>query len=135
MEQETLDIINQCSDFLSRSSKRFAKTLNRATKDLRRYSGEFWDDDFRKLYRPGKKRACLALNNWNVICNAIASPMSASPWHTELKNKEDGYEELQDAIDQLEAENDVKTALLDAFRKAVLTGYGFLVVSTDIDQM
>lgn len=133
MEQETLDIINQCSDFLCRSSKRFADTLKRATKDLRRYSGDFWDADFRKLYRPGKKRVNLALNNWNVICNAIASPMSASPWHTELKNKEDGYEDLQDAIDQLEAENDVKTALLDAFRKAVLTGYGFLVVSTDID--
>lgn len=133
MEQETLDIINQCSDFLCRSSKRFADTLKRATKDLRRYSGEFWDADFKKLYRPGKKRVNLALNNWNVICNAIASPMSASPWHTELKNKEDGYEELQDAIDQLEAENDVKSALLDAFRKAVLTGYGFLVVSTDID--
>lgn len=133
MEQETLDIINQCSDFLCRSSKRFADTLKRATKDLRRYSGEFWDADFKKLYRPGKKRVNLALNNWNVICNAIASPMSASPWHTELKNKEDGYEDLQDAIDQLEAENDVKTALLDAFRKAVLTGYGFLVVSTDID--
>lgn len=133
MEQETLDIINQCSDFLCRSSKRFADTLKRATKDLRRYSGEFWDADFKKLYRPGKKRVNLALNNWNVICNAIASPMSASPWHTELKNKEDGYEEVQDAIDQLEAENDVKSALLDAFRKAVLTGYGFLVVSTDID--
>ena len=133
MEQETLDIINQCSDFLCRSSKRFADTLKRATKDLRRYSGEFWDADFKKLYRPGKKRVNLALNNWNVICNAIASPMSASPWHTELKNKEDGYEEVQDAIDQLEAENDVKSALLDAFRKAVLTGYGFLVVSTDVD--
>ena len=133
MEQETLDIINQCSDFLCRSSKRFADTLKRATKDLRRYSGEFWDADFKKLYRPGKKRVNLALNNWNVICNAIASPMSASPWHTELKNKEDGYEDLQDAIDQLEAENDVKSALLDAFRKAVLTGYGFLVVSTDVD--
>lgn len=133
MEKEQLDIINQCSDFLSRSSRRFADTLKRATKDLRRYSGDFWDDDFKKLYRPGKKRVNLSLNNWNVICNAIASPMSASPWHTELKNKEDGFEDLQDAIDELEAKNDVKTALLDAFRKAVLTGYGFLVVSTDVD--
>ena len=133
MEKEQLDIINQCSDFLSRSSRRFSGTLKRATKDLRRYSGDFWDDDFKKLYRPGKKRVNLSLNNWNVICNAIASPMSASPWHTELKNKEDGYEDLQDAIDELEAKNDVKTALLDAFRKAVLTGYGFLVVSTDVD--
>lgn len=134
MEKDSLDIINQCSDFLSRSSRRFAGTLKRATKDLRRYSGDFWDDDFKKLYRPGKKRVNLSLNNWNVICNAIASPMSASPWHTELKNKEDGFEDLQDAIDELEAKNDVKTALLDAFRKAVLTGYGFLVVSTDVDQ-
>lgn len=133
MEKDSLDIINQCSDFLSRSSRRFSGTLKRATKDLRRYSGDFWDDDFKKLYRPGKKRVNLSLNNWNVICNAIASPMSASPWHTELKNKEDGYEDLQDAIDELEAKNDVKTALLDAFRKAVLTGYGFLVVSTDVD--
>ena len=134
MEKDSLDIINQCSDFLSRSSRRFAGTLKRATKDLRRYSGDFWDDDFKKLYRPGKKRVNLSLNNWNVICNAIASPMSSSPWHTELKNKEDGFEDLQDAIDELEAKNDVKTALLDAFRKSVLTGYGFLVVSTDVDQ-
>lgn len=133
MENEQLEIIEQCSEFLSRSSRRFASTLKRATKDLRRYSGDFWDDDFKKLYRPGKKRVNLSLNNWNVICNAIASPMSASPWHTELKNKEDGFEGLQDAIDELEAKNDVKTALLDAFRKAVLTGYGFLVVSTDVD--
>lgn len=132
---DELSIINQCSDFLSRSSRRFSSSLKRATKDLRRYSGDFWDDDFKRLYRPGKKRVNLSLNNWNVICNAIASPMSASPWHTELKNKEDGFEELQDAIDQLEAENDVKTALLDAFRKSVLTGYGFLVVSTDVDQL
>lgn len=133
MEKDSLDIINQCSEFLSRSSRRFASTLKRATKDLRRYSGDFWDDDFKKLYRPGKKRVNLSLNNWNVICNAIASPMSASPWHTELKNKEDGFEDLQNSIDELEAKNDVKTALLDAFRKAVLTGYGFLVVSTDAD--
>lgn len=132
---DELSIINQCSDFLSRSSRRFSSSLKRATKDLRRYSGDFWDDDFKRLYRPGKKRVNLSLNNWNVICNAIASPMSASPWHTELKNKEGGFEELQDAIDQLEAENDVKTALLDAFRKSVLTGYGFLVVSTDVDQL
>lgn len=132
---DELSIINQCSDFLSRSSRRFSSSLKRATKDLRRYSGDFWDDDFKRLYRPGKKRVNLSLNNWNVICNAIASPISASPWHTELKNKEDGFEELQDAIDQLEAENDVKTALLDAFRKSVLTGYGFLVVSTDVDQL
>lgn len=131
---EELDIIEQCSAFLSKSSRRFASTLMRATKDLRRYSGNFWDDDFKKAYRSGKNRTYLSLNNWNVMCNAIASPMSASPWHTELKNKEGEYQDIQEFVDQLEARNDYKSALNDAFRKAVLTGYGFLVISTDIDE-
>lgn len=131
---ENLDIIEQCTEFLRRSSRRYSSTLMRATKDMRRYSGDFWDDDFKKKYRNGKNRTYLQLNNWNVICNAIASPLSASPWHTELKNKEGDYKIIQEAIDAIEARNDIKTALQDSFRKAVLTGYGFLVVSTDLDE-
>ena len=133
MKTDDREIIKQCADFLRRSSRRYAKSLQRATKDLRRYSGNFWDDDFKKSYRPGKNRLCLTLNNWNVICNAISSPLSASPWHTELTNQEDELKEIQEGIDYIEAKNDYKTALLDGFRKDVLTGYGFLVVSTDID--
>ena len=134
MKTDDREIINQCTDFLRRSSRRYAKSLQRATKDLRRYSGNFWDDDFKKSYRPGKNRLCLTLNNWNVICNAISSPLSASPWHTELTNQEDELKQIQESIDYIEAKNDYKTALLDGFRKDVLTGYGFLVVSTDIDE-
>lgn len=130
---ENIDIIEQCTAFLGKSSRRYSKPLSRAVNDLRRYSGDFWDEDMRKKYRRGKKRTCLQLNNWNVMCNAIASPLSASPWHVELKNQNE-VKAVQDLIDQLEAKSDVKTALLDAFRKSVLTGYGFLVVSTDIDE-
>ena len=133
MKTDDKEIIKQCTDFLRRSSRRYAKSLQRATKDLRRYSGNFWDDDFKKSYRPGKNRLCLTLNNWNVICNAISSPLSASPWHTELTNQEDELKQIQESIDYIEAKNDYKTALLDGFRKDILTGYGFLVVSTDID--
>ena len=71
---DTNDIIEQCTDFLSRSSRRYSSTLMRATKDMRRYSGDFWDDDFKKQYRKGKNRTYLQLNNWNVMCNAIAHP-------------------------------------------------------------
>lgn len=134
MKKDAKEIINQCTDFLRRSSRRYSKSLQRATKDLRRYSGNFWDDDFKNSYRRGKNRLCLTLNNWNVICNAISSPLSASPWHTELTNQEDELKEIQESIDYIEAKNDYKTALLDGFRKDVLTGYGFLVVSTDIDE-
>ena len=134
MNEDLMSVIEQCTDFLRKSSHRYAATLMRATKDMRRYSGSFWDDDFKKQYRTGKNRLYLSLNNWNVMCNAIASPLSASPWHTELKNREDDFKFVQEEIDKLEAKNDVKTALLDAFRKSVLTGYGFLVVSTDVDE-
>lgn len=134
MNEDLMSVIEQCTDFLRKSSHRYAATLMRATKDMRRYSGSFWDDDFKKQYRTGKNRLYLSLNNWNVMCNAIASPLSASPWHTELKNREDDFKFVQEEIDKLEAKNDVKTSLLDAFRKAVLTGYGFLVVSTDVDE-
>lgn len=133
--KEPREIIQECTEFLRRSSNRYSKTLSRATKDLQRYSGGFWDDDYKQQYRKGKKRLCLALNNWNVICNAIASPLSASPWHTELKKKDDEFSKgIQESIDAFEAHSDVKSAYLDSFRKDVLTGYGFLVVSTDIDQ-
>jgi len=131
--EDNNDIIQQCNEFLTKSSARYSKTLLRATKDLNRYSGGFWDEDLKK-YRTGRHRIYLSLNNWNVICNAIASPLSASPWHTELKSKEGELKHIQEAIDSLEADNDVKTSLIDAFRKCVLTGYGFVVVSTDTDE-
>lgn len=126
-------IIQECADFLERSSARYSTTLLRASKDLIRYSGSFWDDDMKK-YRTGRNRIYLSLNNWNVLCNAIASPLSASPWHTELKDRTQAFKAIQEAIDALEADNDVKSALIDAFRKCVLTGYGFLVISTDVDE-
>jgi len=131
--ENSLEIIQQCNEFLTKSSARFATTLLRASKDLTRYSGSFWDDDMKK-FRTGRNRIYLSLNNWNVLCNAISSPLSSSPWHTELKDKTQDFKLVQEAIDQLEASNDVKSALVDAFRKCVLTGYGFIVISTDIDE-
>jgi len=131
--ENSLEIIQQCNEFLTKSSARFATTLLRASKDLIRYSGQFWDDDMKK-FRTGRSRIYLSLNNWNVLCNAISSPMSSSPWHTELKDKTQEFKLVQEEIDKLEASNDVKSALVDAFRKCVLTGYGFIVISTDVDE-
>lgn len=133
--EENTEIIEQCNEFLRKSSKRYSTTLKRAADDLQAYSGSFWTDGMKKDYRSGKNRLCLALNNWNVMCNAIASPMSASPWHTELKNQSvPELKQIQEQIDEIEQRNDVKTSIQDSFRKAVLTGYGFLVVSVDVDE-
>lgn len=127
------EIIEACNNFLIKSDNRFANTISRAVDDMRRYSGDFWTKEYRKKYKR-KNRVNLSLNNWNPMANAISSPMSNSPWHIELVNKEKEFKEIQKAIDTVEADTDTKSALVDAFRKAVLTGYGYLVVSTDTDE-
>lgn len=126
-------IINECNEFLQKSNNRYSDEMNKAVNNLRRYSGKFWDDEYTRTYRKGKNRLALSLNNWNVIVNAIASPISSSPYHIELSNK-NAYEDLQGRIDLVEHENDNKSAVVDAFRKAVLTGYGFIVISTEADR-
>lgn len=134
MKQDDINIIDECREFLGKSSRRYCKSIQRMVKDLKRYSGTFWDTEMKNEYRPGANRLSLSMNNWNVMSNAIASPLSASPWHTELKNKTDeGVKDLQEAIDAFEQRNDSKSAYIDAFRKDVLTGAGFCVISTDID--
>ena len=128
-------VINNCNSFLYKSDARFNAVITRALNDLQVYSGEFWTDAFKKKYKRNKNRLNLSLNNWNVLCNAIASPVSNSPWHTELVNKQNEFKEVQDMIDEIEADNDSKSAMIDAFRKACLTGYGYMIVTTVADEM
>ena len=132
---EEREIINNCNSFLYKSDARYNYVINRALEDLQTYSGDFWNDKFRKKYKRNKKRLNLSLNNWNVLCNAIASPVSNSPWHTELVDKTNGLEQIQEMIDEIEADNDSKSAMVDAFRKACLTGYGYMVVTTVADEI
>lgn len=131
---EEREVLEQLNEFLVKSDSRFSTTINRAVNDLRRYSGNFWNEDYVKKYNR-KKRVNLSLNNWNPMVNAISSPISNSPWHIELVNKEDQFAQIQEQIDNIESDTDTKSAMIDAFRKAVLTGYGYLVVTTVEDEM
>lgn len=125
------DIIEQCNRFLAKSDSRYSSTIMRAINDLRRYSGDFWNKEYLSTYKRDK-RVNLSLNNWNPMVNAISSPISNSPWHVELTD--DNMGEIQEAIDAVESDTDTKSAIIDAFRKAVLTGYGFLVATTVEDE-
>lgn len=125
------DIIEQCNRFLAKSDSRYSSTIMRAINDLRRYSGDFWNKEYLSTYKRDK-RVNLSLNNWNPMINAISSPISNSPWHVELTD--DNMGEIQEAIDAVESDTDTKSAIIDAFRKAVLTGYGFLVATTVEDE-
>lgn len=132
IDDKSYEVLRQCNSFLQKSNNRFADTMNRAVSDLRRYSGEFWNKDTVKKYKRSK-RTNLSLNNWCTLANAISSPMSGSPWHVELTDN--NMSDIQEMIDQVESDSDNKSAIVDAFRKAVLTGYGFVVLSTVEDDM
>ena len=125
------DIIEQCNRFLSKSDSRYSTTIMRAVNDLRRYSGDFWNKDTLDTYKRNK-RINLSLNNWNPMVNAISSPISNSPWHVELTDN--NMSEIQESIDAVESDAETKSAIIDAFRKAVLTGYGYLVATTVEDE-
>lgn len=131
MNEEYKEIIDNCNNFLNKSSARYSNTILRAINDMRKYSGDFWDEDYKKTYQRSK-RVNLSLNNWNPMVNAISSPISNSPWHIELTN--DNMSDLQEMIDQIENDNDSKSAIVDAFRKSVLTGYGYIIVTTVEDE-
>lgn len=128
------NIIEQCKEFLTKSDARYNVTITRAVNDLKRYSGDFWNKKTINKYNRNK-RVNLSLNNWNPMVNAISSPISNSPWHIELVDKEGPLEDIQNLIDELEGETDTKSAMIDAFRKAVLTGYGYIVVTTVEDEL
>lgn len=131
MNDDYKEIIVNCNNFLTKSSARYSTSILRAIDDMRRYSGNFWTDDYKSTYQR-KNRINLSLNNWNPMVNAISSPISNSPWHIELTN--DNMSDLQEMIDQIENDTDSKSAIIDAFRKSVLTGYGYIVVTTIEDE-
>lgn len=132
--EEEYKILNDCNDFLQRSSKRYCEPIQRALTDLRRYSGDFWDASLVKDYKRGKRQN-LSMNNWNPMANAISSPVSNSPWHVELCDQEtEEVKGVQEGIDTLESDSESKSAMIDAFRKSVLTGYGFGVMTTVADE-
>lgn len=131
MNEDYKEIIVNCNNFLTKSSARYSTSILRAIDDMRRYSGDFWTDDYKSTYQR-KNRINLSLNNWNPMVNAISSPISNSPWHIELTN--DNMSDLQEMIDQIENDTDSKSAIIDAFRKSVLTGYGYIVVTTVEDE-
>lgn len=122
------NIYDDLMDFLERSSNRYSYDITNAKKALLTYSGDFWTDEVRKKYKRTKKRMCLSMNNWNVIVNAIFSKFSKSPWHIHI---DADRPDVQDKIDSFEMDNDNKSAILEAFRMAVITGFGYIAITTD----
>ena len=128
------EIIESCRQFLQKSSNRYSNEVNKQISDLEAFNGLFWTDEVKKQYfRTAKKKYCLHFSDWSVLANAIVSPYTQSPWHIELSNRL-GVEDIQESINQLEADNDIKFELKKALTRAVVSGAGYVVVTTVADE-
>ena len=128
------EIIESCRQFLQKSSNRYSNEVNKQVSDLEAFNGLFWTDDVKKQYfRTAKKKYCLHFSDWSVLANAIVSPYTQSPWHIELSNRL-GVEDIQESINKLEADNDIKFELKKALTRAVVSGAGYVVVTTVADE-
>lgn len=128
-DPETIDRI---VEFLNNSSEYYSTAVKHKIDADRMYSGDFWSPELIKEWRRTKRRN-EHLSQWGVFDSAIASPLSASPWHAQLENQ-DQFTEIQEAINDIEADSDAKNAFTECFRKATDIGANFIVVTTIEDE-
>lgn len=129
------EIIAECQEFLTKSSTRYSGETVKQINDLECFNGHFWDEPLIKKYGRGRKKFNLHFSDWSVLCNAIVSPYSNSPWHIQLNDTREQYEQIQDLINQLEGEEEIKFELKKALTRAVVCGAGYVVVTTDLDEV
>ena len=134
-KNEEQKIIAKCQKFLTKSSARYSAQIQKQINDLEAFNGNFWTDEIKKLYRrTNKRKFCLHFSDWSVLGNAIVSPYSSSPWHDELIDRKN-YSQIQDSINELEADNDLKHEFKKAFLRGVVSGAGYVVVTTIADEI
>lgn len=126
------DITEKVVDFLKESSEYYCTSVQARVDADRMYSGDFWTNELIKEWHRTRRR-CEHLSQWPVFEAAIASPLSASPWHAQLEDQA-ANQEIQDAINSIEGDSDSKNAFLNCFSKAVDLGSNFIVVTTVADE-
>lgn len=126
------DITEKVVDFLKESSEYYNTSVQARVDADRMFSGDFWTPELIKAWHRTGRR-CEHLSQWSVFEAAISSPLSASPWHAQLEDQA-ANQEIQDAINDIEADSDAKNAFLNCFAKAVDIGSNFIVVTTVADE-
>ena len=130
------ELIEKCRKFLTRSSQRYSSQVSKQVSDLEAFNGNFWTDAVKKQYlRTGKRKYCLHFSDWSVLANAIVSPYAKSPWHDALIDRYGEFGEIQEAINQLEPESDIKHEFKKALLRGVVAGAGYVVATTVADEV
>lgn len=131
------EIISKCKDFLKRSCQRYSRTITRQIDEMNQMAGNFWTDSRKKTYhRTSSKKLNLTFSDLPVLANAIVSPYTNSPWHTELNNRsEQESEDIQNTINGIENNCDYKSVSYQAALRAICCGSGFCVVTTSVNEI
>lgn len=126
---ESQEIISRATDFLQRSSSFYKLSQNRMSDDISFYSGDVWTEDLVKMYNR-KKRTKELFNIQKLYVNAVSSPYSSSPWHTELVDAStEDLQGVQKRVDKFEAQEEVKTDVQEWLANTCVAGQGFGVMS------
>lgn len=129
------ELIEKCRKFLAKSSQRYSSQVSKQVADLESFNGNFWTPEVKKTYlRTGKRKYCLHFSDWSVLANAIVSPYAKSPWHDELVDRRGDLGEIQEAINDLERDSDLKHEFKKALLRGVVSGAGYIVATTVLDE-
>lgn len=124
-------IVQKVVEFLKESSNYYSESVKDRVEAERMFSGDFWSPELVKEWKRTRRR-CEHLSQWGVFESAISSPLSASPWHAQLEDQNE-YKDIQDAINDIEADSDAKDAFLRCFAKGADLGANYCIVTTVAD--
>lgn len=128
----TLDHIQE---LLRKSSDFYHPLLVRKKRDIQVFSGNFWTDDRIEKY-DRKGRVCVTSSNYPKYQSAICSPYSKSPYFGEVVERDgEDLSELRETLSDWQNRSQIKDTVMQAVQSACVTGIGFLVLSTDDDEV
>lgn len=128
---------SEMRDFLKDSSDKYSWDIERARSDLLFYSGSQWDEELIRTFKRSK-RINYKMSELPKYVQAIKSNASKSPFHNEVtsndpKSDKAKVEELQGAVNVIEADSDYKDSMLEMLEMGIVTGGGPVCVSTEED--
>ena len=125
---EDLEFIRKVKENLSKSSSFYESLIQRKKNDLRLYSGNFWTDDL-VAATDRKGRINRSFTFYPKYCSAIVSPFSKSPYHAEIEDPDGIYGNIQEKLNFIENQNNMKYVLSQALKHATIQGTGFFILS------
>jgi hypothetical protein len=135
LTDEQKDVIKRFQKFGKSASTKFDKTIKRVKEERAFASGYQWDSA--DTSHRGTNRAELTFNITGNQINSVVNPFLSHPYKVTysslVENPGDLIEKLNLSYQRLDAQADTKTSKELAIRGMSTSGYGYLYVTTDLD--